>query len=212
MVKSTSTISKPLRSRSADAKAIVRQARERLQPIVLRELGLRTLYVGCESGDDEVLRRVGKGETLETSVAALTKLKAAGLRTSVMILHGLGGTALSEQHARNSAALIKAAPPTYLSTLVVSFPRGEEKVAAGFADLPEGFEPLTDVEVVDEMHAFMSELELPPDAKTIFRSNHASNYLNLEGNLPRDRPRLLAELEQAQRGEVRLRPEWSRGL
>ena len=178
----------------------------------LRELGLRTLYVGCESGDDEVLRRVGKGETLETSVAALTKLKAAGLRTSVMILHGLGGTALSEQHARNSAALIKAAPPTYLSTLVVSFPRGEEKVAAGFADLPEGFEPLTDVEVVDEMHAFMSELELPPDAKTIFRSNHASNYLNLEGNLPRDRPRLLAELEQAQRGEVRLRPEWSRGL
>ena len=96
--------------------------------------------------------------------------------------------------------------------LVVSFPRGEEKVAAGFADLPEGFEPLTDVEVVDEMHAFMSELELPPDAKTIFRSNHASNYLNLEGNLPRDRPRLLAELEQAQRGEVRLRPEWSRGL
>ena len=132
-------------------------------------------------------------------MAALTKLKAAGLRTSVMILHGLGGTALSEQHARNSAALIKAAPPTYLSTLVVSFPRGEEKVAAGFADLPEGFEPLTDVEVVDEMHAFMSELELPPDAKTIFRSNHASNYLNLEGNLPRDRPRLLAELEQAQR-------------
>ena len=50
----------------------------------------------------------------------------------------------------------------------------------------------------------------PTDA--IFRTNHASNYLNLEGNLPRDRPRLLAELEQAQRGEVRLRPEWSRGL
>ena len=88
----------------------------------LRELGLRTLYVGCESGDDEVLRRVNKGETLETSVAALEKLHGAGLRTSVMILHGLAGRRLSEQHVAGSAELIRRAPPTFLSTLVVSFP------------------------------------------------------------------------------------------
>lgn len=78
----------------------------------LRELGLRTMYVGCESGDDEVLRRIGKGETQRSSVEALSKLAAAGLKTSVMLLHGLGGRALSSQHVEGCAELILRAPPT----------------------------------------------------------------------------------------------------
>ena len=183
----------------------------------LQSLGLRTMYVGCESGDDEVLRRINKGETLESSVAALQKLTDAGLKTSVMILHGLGGKALSEKHVSGSAELIRQAPPNYLSTLVVSFPRGAARHEAGFLeDDGAGFEPLSTSEVVAEQYALLAQLDglEPPKGSrgVIFRSDHASNYLPLKGNLPRDRQRLLTLLGEAQEGRVRLRPEWARGL
>lgn len=182
----------------------------------LRKLGLRTMYVGCESGDDTVLRCVGKGETRASSVEALHKLHDAGLKTSVMILHGLGGRVLSEQHAANSAELIRQAPPTYLSTLVVSFPMGMDRHAAGFAGVEGGFVPLTTSELLAEQRALMEELQdLEPRAGSrgvIFRSDHASNYLPLKGTLPRDHAKLIRELGEAQRGKVALRPEWSRGL
>mmetsp|Transcript_37669 Transcript_37669/g.95383 ORF Transcript_37669/g.95383 Transcript_37669/m.95383 type:complete len:401 (+) Transcript_37669:212-1414(+) len=177
----------------------------------LHALGLRTLYVGCESGDDEVLRRVGKGETRASSLEALQKLRAAGLKSSVMILHGLGGRQLSRQHAESSAALMSEAQPDLLSTLVVSFPLGMERHAEGFADLPgDGFQQLEPLEILDEMTHFIERLDL---RKTIFRSDHASNYLSLKGVLGRDRPRLLAELAAARRaGPAALTPEWARGL
>jgi hypothetical protein len=181
----------------------------------LQALGLRTMYVGCESGDDEVLRRIGKGETQDSSVDALLKLDAAGLKTSVMILHGLAGRQLSEQHVLGSAELVRRAPPTYLSTLVVSFPleTSLDRHAAGFSDLEGGgFVELTNSEVVTEQRALLEAIGPDLSKKVIFRSDHASNYLPLKGTLPKDRDRLLALLEKAEQGRVRLRPEWARGL
>lgn len=108
----------------------------------LRELadaGLGMAYVGAESGDDEVLARVNKGETYDSTLSALAKLGQAGIARSVMILNGLGGRALSRQHARNSARLMNAAQPEFLSTLVVSFPQGDARFREGY----ENFEPLT---------------------------------------------------------------------
>lgn len=174
----------------------------------LAELGLNLFYVGCESGDDEVLRRVNKGETFDSSLAALETIKAAGARSSVMILNGLGGAAFSEQHAVNSARLMNAAQPEYLSTLVVSFPMGMERFQAGF----EGaFEPLDQQGLFREMRTLLETLELD---NTIFRSDHASNYLVLKGTLGRDKPRLLAQVDQALLApeHAGLRPEWARGL
>ena len=135
-----------------------------------------------------------------------------------MILHGLGGKLLSAQHVAGSAALIRAAPPNYLSTLVVSFPLGEERHASGFAYAADGkgFVALSTEEVLFEQRALLEQLDgIEPPKGTrgvIFRSDHASNYLPLRGNLPRDRERLLTQLGAAQRGDVRLRPEWMRGL
>lgn len=86
----------------------------------LRNAGLRMVYVGCESGDDEVLRRVNKGESYDSSRDALNKLGAAEITRSVMILNGLGGTELSAQHAIHSAQLMNDTQPEFLSTLVVS--------------------------------------------------------------------------------------------
>ncbi len=174
----------------------------------LRELGLNLFYVGCESGDDLVLERVSKGETYASSLDALRKIKAAGSRSSVMILNGMGGVKYSEQHALNSARLMNEAQPEYLATLVVSFPLGEERYRAGFRG---EFEPLDQAGLFREMHVLLEALELDD---TIFRSDHASNYLVLKGRLGRDKDALLGQVRAAleRPGSVGLRPEWLRGL
>src|SRR3546814_14282358 len=92
-------------------------------------------YVGAESGDDEVLALVNKGETYESTLSALDKLGAAGIARSVMILNGLGGRQLSRQHARYSARTMNAAQPEFLSTLVVSFPLGQARFRQTFGAL-----------------------------------------------------------------------------
>jgi radical SAM superfamily enzyme YgiQ (UPF0313 family) len=173
----------------------------------LADAGLRMAYVGCESGDDEVLERVNKGETYESSLSALDKLGQAGITRSVMILNGLGGTVLSEQHADNSARLMNESQPEFLSTLVVSFPMGEARFREVFAD----FQPLNQQQLFVEVERLLSGLEL---RDTVFRSDHASNYLVLKGNLGADKARLLAQVRQAieQPQQARLRQEWQRGL
>jgi radical SAM superfamily enzyme YgiQ (UPF0313 family) len=174
----------------------------------LNDMGLSLFYVGCESGDDLVLERVSKGESFDSSLAALRKIKKAGAKSSVMILNGMGGKKYSQQHAVNSARLMNAAQPEYLATLVVSFPAGVERYQQGFNG---EFEPLDQAGLFREMYWLLDTLELE---KTIFRSDHASNYLVLKGVLGKDKPRLLATVKAAleRPGSVRLRQEWMRGL
>ena len=173
----------------------------------LADAGLKMAYVGCESGDDEVLARVNKGETFDSSLSALDKLGQAGITRSVMILNGLGGQALSAQHADNSARLMNEAQPEYLSTLVVSFPMGEARFRQQFAD----YQPLTQLQLFTEVERLLQGLELQ---QTVFRSDHASNYLVLKGNLGRDKARLLAQVRSAieRPQQANLRQEWQRGL
>ena len=173
----------------------------------LAAAGLSMVYVGAESGDDQVLAAVNKGETFDTTREALDKLGAAGITRSVMILNGLGGTAHSRQHAENSARLANATQPEYLATLVVSFPLGEQRFRAGF---PE-WEPLSQHELFVETERFLSALELK---RTVFRSDHASNWLVLKGTLGADKDRLLAQVRQAieKPEQAHLRPAWARGL
>ena len=173
----------------------------------LAAAGLAMVYVGAESGDDAVLAAVNKGETFDSTRDALDKLGAAGITRSVMILNGLGGQALSAQHADNSARLMNATQPEYVSTLVVSFPLGEERFRAGFP----GWTPLDQHGLFVELARFIGGLEL---TRTVFRSDHASNWLALKGTLGADKARLLSELRQAieQPDTAPLRPAWARGL
>ncbi len=174
----------------------------------LNDMGLSLFYVGCESGDDLVLERVNKGENFDSSLAALGKIKAAGAKSSVMILNGMGGKLYSQQHALNSAKLMNAAQPEYLSTLVVSFPMGVKRYQQGFKG---EFQPLEQAELFQEMYCLLDALELE---NTIFRSDHASNYLSLKGVLGKDKERLLAQVRAAIETPeaASLRPEWLRGL
>ena len=159
--------------------------------IELREMGLQIMYVGCESGDDELLALVQKGETFASSLAALQKIKSAGIKSSVMILTGLGGPKYSYQHIMASALLMNQAQPEYLSTLVPEFPLGSERFEAGFGG---DWRPLTLPELFQEMRLLIANLNLE---KTIFRSDHASNYLALKGILGRDKSKLIEEIDAA---------------
>jgi len=173
----------------------------------LAAAGLSMVYVGAESGDDQVLAAVNKGESFETTCEALDKFGAAGITRSVMILNGLGGKVYSRQHAENSARLANATQPEYLATLVVSFPQGEQRFRAGFPD----WAPLDQHELFVEMAQFLSALDLK---RTVFRSDHASNWLVLKGTLGADKERLLAQVRQAIAAPegANLRPAWARGL
>jgi len=174
----------------------------------LREKGLTLLYVGCETGDDELLTLIEKGESFDSSLSALQKMKGAGIKASVMVLNGLGGPELSERHAVNSARLMNAAQPEYLSTLVVEFPQGSERFERNFNGRWRKLDPM---ELFREMEILLEALELE---NTIFRSDHASNYLVLKGTLGKDKQRLLDTVRTAihRSGVIPLRQEWQRGL
>ena len=173
----------------------------------LAEAGLGLAYLGAESGDDEVLARVSKGETFESTRAALDKLGEAGITRSVMILNGLGGEALSAQHADNSARLINATRPEYLSTLVVTLHDAGRRFLQAWPD----WQALSQQGLFREMERFLAALELE---RTVFRSDHASNWLVLKGTLGADKARLLAQVRAAiaQPESAPLRPAWLRGL
>lgn len=155
----------------------------------LRALGLQLVYVGAETGDDRLLARVDKGETHASTVEALLRARQAGIKTSVMILNGLGGKAFSRQHALESARLVNQVQPDYLATLVLTFHRGGERFEAGFG---AKFEAMDSVELCQEIGEFLSASQLE---RSIFRSDHVSNHMVLKGVLGRDKARMLDQVE-----------------
>jgi len=157
----------------------------------LESLGLKVIYVGAESGDDAVLQRIDKGETYATTATALLRARAAGIKTSVMILNGIGGRHFSEQHALASARLVNDTQPDYLATLVLTFYRGPERLLAGFNG---EFEELDTVALCREMRLLLGATELD---STIFRSDHVSNHLVMKGVLGKDKARLLKQVDES---------------
>ena len=173
----------------------------------LRDAGLTLAYIGAESGDDTVLQKVNKGETFESTREALDKLGSAGISRSVMLLNGLGGRVHSLRHAENSARLANLTQPEFLATLVVSFPQGEDRFRQGFPD----WNPLLQTELFQEIEHLLQNLDL---RRTVFRSDHASNWLVLKGTLGAEKQRLLAEVRAAieQPLTAKLRNAWERAL
>ncbi|MBI4929834.1 MAG: radical SAM protein [Bacteroidetes bacterium] len=174
----------------------------------LKEAGLTMVYVGIESGDDEVLRMMDKGETFSSVKEGLLLAKEACIKLSVIILEGVGGMKYSEQHALNSAKILNEIQPEFASVLVLSFPFGIERYIQRFRGeyIPMGIPAL-----LNEMKIFISNIHLKG---TIFRSNHASNYLVLNGILSRDKELFLEKIEFALKHPEfsGLRQEWQRGL
>jgi len=171
----------------------------------LREAGLQILYIGPESGDDVTLKRIAKGDDFADHVRAAERAKAAGMELSVIVLLGIA-MERSAEHAAKTAELITRMDPEYFAALTVTVVEGTPLAklsAKGRFAVPE-IDGL-----LRELRAIVDAAR-PTDA--LFRTNHASNYLPLGGRLPRDRERIVALIDRALAGEIKLRPEWSRGL
>lgn len=171
----------------------------------LKALKLHTLYMGLESGDNETLKAVNKRERAEEMIEAGRRAQAAGLRMSVMILTGLAGKRRSGIHARATADVLNQMQPRLLSALrLIPIPgtplhkcsaAGREPspgAAPAESSGPAPFKMLTEYQAVEELRELIAALEL--DA-TVFRADHSSNIVPLEARLPKDKPRLLAQLD-----------------
>jgi coproporphyrinogen III oxidase-like Fe-S oxidoreductase len=174
---------------------------------LLADKGLKILYYGVETGDPELLEKIGKGATPDEMAEGCRRATEAGLKLSITVILGIGGKKLSMQHARNTAKLLNRIQPRYLSALTLMLgPCGNEYAAAMGSD----FEFTSAVEDVAELRELVAGLETD---RCIFRSNHASNYLALAGTLLHDKERLLSEIDAALKNpDVCLRDEWMRGL
>jgi radical SAM superfamily enzyme YgiQ (UPF0313 family) len=171
----------------------------------LRALGLRVLYIGPESGDDPTLKRIAKGDDHEAHVEAAARARRAGLALSVIVLLGVA-MERSDEHARETARLVTRMDPEFVAALTVTVVPGTPLATLakrGRFAVPEV------PALLGELRTF---LEHARPTRAVFRTNHASNYLPLGGELPRDRDRILAVIDAALAGRVPLRPERHRGL
>jgi len=188
----------------ANGSNIVRKDDRELTELYAHKLSL--VYMGLESGSQDVLDRCGKSSSAEEMIEAVHKAAKAQIKSSVIVLLGLGGKKYSKEHVKGTIAALNRMQPRYLSFLslmIIPGTRLAQEVKSG------DFEELNSMELLKESYEIIKGIDLK---KTIFRSNHASNYLALEGTLPRDKTMLLRILEFAMQGAVGLRPEILRGL
>lgn len=183
---------------------ISRRSDEELEE--LYEHKLRLIYIGLESGSQDILDDCSKSSSADEMIDAVQRAGMAGIKSSVMVLLGLGGKKHSAEHVTETIKALNKMQPRYLSFLSVMVIPGtplEEKVETG------EFEELSPGELLKESYEIIKGLDLK---KTIFRSDHASNHLALKGALPKDKTKLLTGFKDAIDGYIELNPEISRGL
>jgi len=166
----------------ANASSILAKSREEL--CELRKLKLNTLYLGLESGDDEVLSLICKNDNAENMVNAVKKGQESGLKCSVMALLGVGGKALSAKHAEETAKVLNKMQPRLLSIL--------RFIEVAGCKMFDGYKALSESEAVEELYNIVNRLELE---RTVFTANHASNPVPLKGRFPHDKSALLSHIK-----------------
>lgn len=173
----------------------------------LYEAGITMVYMGAESGSEKVLADINKGETRQQIIDGVKKVEASGMKASVTFISGLAGRAGWEEHAIETGKMLSEMSPSYaaLLTLMVdpSVPIAEE-IASGRMEL------LTPEEVIAETLLMLKNTEVTK--KCVFRSNHASNYLSLKGNLPEDKEAMMDLLREAMDNHDMLKDERFRAL
>ena len=172
----------------------------------LRENGLGMLYLGVETGDDEVRKKINKGSTAQHCLEMGKRVKNAGIKLTVTVLLGIAGKEKSLAHARATAELISAIDPDFASALTVILIPGTplwEEHERGDFELPD------ERGLLVEMREMIANTNL---SCGIFSSNHASNYLPVRVRLPEGKQEILDMIDAAVRGEIGLRPEWMRAF
>ena len=190
----------------ANAKGIKMKSADELK--ALRENGLGILYMGVETGDDALLKKIRKGSTAQNLINMGRKVREADIKLSVTVLLGIAGNNpdLSLKHARATGEVLSAMDPNYVGALTVMLipgtPLYDEYKRGEFALLNER-------ETLVELREMIAHTHL---SRGMFFSNHASNYLPIKARLPRGKEEALAQIDNALAGNIDLRPEWSRAL
>lgn len=188
----------------ASPRSILLKTQEELQ--LLNSKGLTMVYLGIESGDDEVLLKVNKGANSKELIEAGRKIKDSGIKLSCTLISGLGGVENWKNHAINSAKVINLINPDYLGLLTLMTPED----APIYEDIKKGnLMLLNPKEVMKEIYELVKGLNL---TNCIFRSNHASNYAPLAAVLGEEKERLLSDIEGFLEGNSGFKPEYFRGL
>jgi radical SAM superfamily enzyme YgiQ (UPF0313 family) len=190
----------------ANAKSILRKTIDEL--VELRELGLGIVYLGIETGNDELLKKIRKGVTAAQMIQAGRRIKETGIALSVTVILGLGGIEQNMEHATDTSGILTDIDPDYASALTLMLMPGTSlysEYASGHFALPDKFDLLKELAIIIEKSDFSS---------CYFTSNHASNYLPIKARLPQEKEKTVATIYNTiKKNDVKsLREEFMRGL
>jgi len=190
----------------ANAKDILKKDVEELK--ALKDLSLGIIYLGLESGDREVLRRIKKNATVDQLIRAARRVKESGILLSVTVILGIGGVKGSQAHAMETGKILSEMDPDYvgaLSLMVVPGTPIEREIETGKLVLPTPFGLIQELETMIQHCQF---------TRCFFASNHASNYLPLRIRMPEEKEEALRRIREVLRRKdpALLRPEYLRGL
>ena len=188
----------------ANAKSIKMKTPEQLKD--LKKNGLGILYLGVETGDEDLLKKIRKGSSPQHLINMGRKVREAGIKLSVTVLLGIAGRERSLEHAKATGELLSGMDPNYVGALTVMLLPGtplHEEFQNGTFEVP------TEKELLLELREMIAHTNL---SRGLFFSNHASNYLPIKARLPKGKQVALDQIDSALKGDVALRPEWMRAL
>lgn len=190
----------------ATAQNVLAKSDEELE--LLKNNYLNLIYFGIETGSEILLQKINKGVNSQQLIEALNRASKAKIKVSATVILGIGGEAFTDEHIKDTAHIINKTTINYLSTLQLGL---EDGIKKRFYSSFDCFQELDDYQILDEQKRFIELLN--PGNRVIFRSNHASNALHLAGTLPKDKNRLLYELQEALKiGKSALVPNMFRGF
>jgi radical SAM superfamily enzyme YgiQ (UPF0313 family) len=169
----------------------------------LKDAGLNMFYIGIETGNDILLKKVTKGATSKGILQSCQKAKRHGFILSCMIILGLGGRTYTNEHIADTARLVSEIAPDYLGALTLYL---EDEIYNEFmTKFNEPFIPLDDMGVLDELERLISKFD--PATPVIFRANHASNVYSLGGAIPKDKEKLFSLIKGLKHHPEMLKPK-----
>ncbi|HEY7695817.1 MAG TPA: radical SAM protein [Nitrososphaeraceae archaeon] len=182
-------------------KNLMQKSQEELTQLHRR--GLNMLYIGIETGNDLLLKKITKGATSKSIIDACTRAKKSGFIISCMIILGIGGKKYSVDHIKETAKVVSAVSPDFLAALTLII---EDGVYDEFMKkFDEPFETLDDSLILNELELLLNDIN--PTASMVFRANHASNVYSIGGNLPEDKQKMLSLVRNLKEHPELLKPK-----
>jgi len=188
----------------ANSKGIDLKTEDQLKELAAH--GLKIAYMGLETGDDITLKNIKKGADSDKMIRMGKKIRKAGIRLSITVLLGIAGQERSQIHAQETGRVLSAVDPEFVGALSLMIVPGTPL----FDDYNSGkFKLIEPDEMLKELRTIIENTNM---TRGLFHANHASNYLPIKARLPKDKDSTLALIDKALSGQVKLKPEWLRGL